>query len=347
MRPRRCSATVLGLLLLAPALVSCGGGGGGVEVGDVVPAREDAQFADQGVESTVALPIGRLEVTTGAAVREISASDTRQLERLEAPDGSVFVPMTWQYDAATFGELSAYLDTDASPVIDLVADGASYRLPAPEASGEGAESFYVLVSGKGDDPQLKVDFDGVAQQVDLSSGEVEPGRAADLYDLAKPKAKRFPCEPDVAYGRTTLRPPEFTCGVTRPVRLPYAGDAWAEDGHSWLVVTVRTTLGRWNEIADDLKSGAVYYAASVESSYRLGSTEASEVLQDEANTTCPDPAANASCTAEFHVVFDVAGKAPKALTIEQDYGLLLATAFGGGEHEDSLDLSVTAKARLK
>lgn len=346
MRPRRRSTTVLGLLLLAPALASCGGGSG-VEVGDVVPAREDAQFAGKGVESTVALPIGRLEVTTGAAVTEVAAADTRQLEKLEAPDGSVFVPVTWQYDAATFGALSAYLDTDATPVIDLVADGASYRLPAPEASGEGAESFYVLVSGKGDDPRLEVDFDGVAQQMDLASGEVEPGRAASLYDLAKPKVKRFPCEPDVAYGRTTLRPPEFTCGVTRPVRLPYAGDAWAEDGHSWLVVTVRTTLGRWNEISDDLKSGAVYYAASVESSYRLGSTEATQVIQDEANTTCPDPASNASCTAEFHVVFDVEDKAPKALTIEQDYSLLLATVYGGGEHEAALDLTVTAKATLK
>lgn len=343
---RRRSATALGLLLLAPVLAACGGESG-VEVGDVVPARDDAQFQGSGVESVVALPVGRLEVTTGAPVTEISADDTRQLEKLQAPEGSAFVPITWQYDAATFGALSAYLVTDTSPVIDLVVDGASYRLPAPEQSGEGSESFYVLVSGKGSEPRLDVDFDGVTQQVDLSSGDVESGQAAPLYDVTKPRSKRFPCAPDVEFGRTTLRPPDFTCTVTRPLDLPYAGDAWAADGHTWRVVTVRTTLGRWSEVSADLKSGAVYYADKVESTYRLGDTEASQVIQDPDNTTCPDPTNSGSCTTEFHVVFDVDGKAPKALSIEQDFDLLLATVYGGGEAEDTLDLTVSAQAKLK
>jgi len=343
---RRWSAPALGLLLLAPALSACGDGGG-VEVGDVVPARQDAQFAGKGVESVVALPIGRLEVTTGEPVTEISAKDTRQLERIQAPEGSAFVPITWQYDAATFGALSAYIDTDTSPVIDLVADGASYRLPAPEQDGEGSESFYVLVSGSGAQPRLDVDFDGVTQTVDLAAGEVDAGRAEALYDITRPRTKRFPCEPDVAFSRTTLRPPEFSCTTTRPMRLPYAGSAWADEGRSWLVVTVRTTLGRWSELAGDLKSGAVYYADQVESTYRLGKTEATQVIQDRANTTCPDPANNGGCTSEFHVVFDVGDRPSRALSIEQDYHLLLATVFGGGEADEALDVTVTATARLR
>ncbi|GAA1503481.1 hypothetical protein [Nocardioides humi] len=349
-RPRRIApalGSTLILLLLAPALASCGDGGSGVEVGDVVPARQDAQFSGKGVESVVALPIGRLEVTVGESVTEIEARDTRQLEQLEAPEGSAFVPITWQYDAATFGALSAYLDTQAKPVVDLVADGASYRLPAPEQTGEGAESFYVLVRGKGRSPQLTVAFDGVSQQVDLASGDVEAGAAASLYDIAKPRTKRYPCAPEVDFGRPTVRPPEFSCSVTRPMRLPYAGDAWAEEGRSWLVVTVRTTLGRWNELAEDLKSGAIYYADKVESTYRLGKTEAARVIRDNANTVCPDPANSGGCTSEFHVVFDVAEKASRTLTIDQDYELLLASTYGGAEAKATLDLGVTAEARLR
>lgn len=345
MRLRRCSATVLGLLLLAPALAACGGEGG-VAVGDVVPAREDAQFTGEGVETVVALPVGRLEVTTGQPVTQVSAKDTRQLEKLEAPEGSTFVPITWRYDAATFGALAAYLDTDTSPVIDLVADGASYRLPAPEASGEGAESFYVLVSGKGAQPRLDVDFDGVTQQADLSSGEVDAGRAKPLYDLAKPKTKQFPCEPAVSYSRATRRTPKFSCSTSRPFRLPYAGSAWADEGKSWLVVSVRTSLGLWNEVADDLKSGAIYYGEAVDGTFRLGDTEATAVVKDPENTSCPDRTDQGTCTVQFNVVFEAGKTYPRKLTVDEQYGLRLAQVWGGGQGEDTLDLGLTATAKL-
>ncbi len=344
---RRSSTAVLGLLLLAPGLAACGGEAGGIEVGDVVPAANDAQFAGQGVESVVALPVGRLEVTAGKPVTEISAADTRDVTKVQAPEGSAFVPITWQYDAATFGALAGYLSTDTGPVVDLVADGASYRIPAPELTGEGSSSFYVLVSGNGADPEMDVDFDGVTQRVDLSNGEVEEGRAAPLYDITKPRAKRFPCSPDVAFDRTTVRPPDFSCTVTRPLDLPYAGDAWAADGHTWRVVTVRTKLGRWTEVSDDLTSGAIYYADTVRGSYRLGDTEAAHVIRNPANTACPDVADNGSCTTEFQVVFDVEGKPSRALSIEQHFPLRLATVYGDAKAEDSLDVTVTTSARLK
>jgi len=346
MRLRRSSATLLGLLLLGSTLSACSEETGGIEVGDVVPARQDAQFEGEGVESVVALPIGQLEVTAGAPVTEVSAKDTRQLEKLQAPEGSVFVPITWQYDAATFGALAAYISTEATPAIDLVADGASYRLPAPEQTGEGAESFYVLVQGDGDEPRLEVDFDGVTQQVDLTSGEVEAGRAEALYDLPKPRTKRLPCAGDTSYSRAAVRAARFACSTTRPFRLPYAGTGWAEDGGTWLVVTVRTTLGLWNEVAQDLKSGAVYYADGITGTFRLGDTEAAAVIKDPRNTACPDRTDQGSCTGEFHVVFAAKRKHPRTLTIEHDYSLRLASAWGGKQAEEVLDLSVTAHARL-
>ncbi|NHA01475.1 hypothetical protein G5V59_21215 [Nocardioides sp. W3-2-3] len=81
-------------------------------------------------------------------------------------------------------------------MIDLVADKASYRLPAPEATGEGAESFYTLVSGDGEDAALSVDFDGVKQTVVLATGKRTEGKAAPLYRLKPRKDRTASCTTD-------------------------------------------------------------------------------------------------------------------------------------------------------
>lgn len=343
---RRCAVAVVGLLALAPALVACGGDTG-VQAGDVVPARDDAQFAGTGNESVLALPIGRLEITLGEPTTKLSADDTRQIEALDAPDGGTFIPLTWQYDASSFGRYAAFIDTQASPVVDLVADGARYRIPPPDDSGKGSTSFYVVVAGPGKEPRLDVDFDGVTQSVDLTTGDRDAGAAEALYDLPSPKTKRTDCTGTIEYGRKLVGASSFTCAVTRPVRLPYAGDAWAEDGQSWLAVTVRTTLGRWNEVAKDLKSGGVYYATGVAGSFRLGDIEATQAYQDNEQTTCPSTTSG-SCTTEFHVIFAVGEKAPKKLTVEQDYTLLLTSAWGTGtDGEQNLDLPVTTTTTLR
>ncbi|XBB65581.1 hypothetical protein ABFU82_15845 [Nocardioides sp. WV_118_6] len=346
MLPRRCAVAVAGLLALAPALVACGGDTG-VAVGDVVPARDDAQFSGAGNESVVALPIGSLEITLGKPTDKLSADDTRQAEAIDAPDGGTFVPITWQYDASSFGRYADFIDTEATPDVDLIADGATYRIPPPDDSGTGSTSFYVVVGGPGKDPSLKIDFDGVTQTVDLTTGDRDAGAAEALYDLPSPRTKRTDCTGAIEYGRKLVGSSTFTCSVTRPVRLPYAGDAWAEDGQGWLAVTVRTTLGRWNEVAKDLKSGGVYYATGVVGSFRLGDIEAAQAYQDNGETTCPSTTSG-SCTTEFHVIFPVGDKAPKKLRVEQDYTLLLTSAWGTGtDTEQNLDLPVTATTTLK
>ena len=342
----RCAVAVAGLLALAPALVACGADDG-VAAGDVVPARDTAQFAGTGSESMVALPIGRLEITLGKPTTKLAADDTRQREALEAPAGGTFIPLTWQYDAASFGRYAQYIDTDASPVIDLVADGASYRIPPPDDTGEGSSSFYVVVAGPGKDPGLKIDFDGVTQTVDLTTGERDEGAAAGLYRLGAPKSARSDCTGAIEYGRKLAGDSTYSCSVTRPVRLPYAGDGWADDGESWLAVTVRTSLGRWNEVARDLKSGGVYYATGVEAGFRLGDIEAAHVYRDLTRATCPNTT-RGTCSSEVHVIFPVGRKAPKKLTVDQDYTLLLTSSWGdGADGEQNLDLPVSTTTVLK
>lgn len=346
MLPRRRSATALGLLLLAPTLAACGDDPAAVAAGDVVPARHEAGIAASGAETTIALPIGDLLVTVGKPVREISADDTRQLERLTASDGEVFVPVSWQYDTTSLGTYARYLETTSTPVVDLVVDGASYRIPPPETATEGPESFFVTVSGNGDDPELKVDFDGVTQTADLSSGEVDAGAAAPLYDLEAAPAEPLPCGGTARPSRAvTVSELAFTCTMTPPVLLPYAGDAWAEDGRTWLALTVETAFGRWDEAAADLSAGAIYYPGTVDGAFTLGGSKAVQVIRDAGRGTCPD-IANQNCSAVFHVLFDVGEDAPRNLVIKQRYELGRTSTWGTIDAPEQLELTVTDRTRL-
>ncbi|WGX97622.1 hypothetical protein [Nocardioides sp. L-11A] len=346
MLPRRRSASVLGLLLLAPALAACGGDPAGIAAGDVVPARHDAGIAESGSETTIALPIGNLLVTVGKAVREISADDTRQLEKLSAADGEVFMPVSWQYDTTSLGTYARYLETTSTPVVDLIVDGASYRIPPPEVSTEGPESFFVAVRGSGDGPELKVDFDGVVQTADLTTGDVDSGAAAPLYDLAPATGEAVPCGGAVRPSRAvTVSELSFTCTMTPPVRLPYAGDAWAADGRTWLATTVETAFGRWDEAAADLSAGAIYYAGTVDGVFTLGGSKAVQVIRDAGRGTCPD-IANQNCSAVFHVLFDVGEDAPRNLVIKQRYELGRTSTWGTIDAPEQIKLTVTDRTRL-
>lgn len=348
MRLCRSAAACSGLLLLLPALAACGDDEAGIAVGDLVDARQDDQFVEGGTASTVALPIGRLEISAGKPTTTLTAEDTRQLEAVDAPAGSTFVPITWQYDAGTFGDYTDYLDTDAKPVIDLVADKATYRLPAPKATGEGAESFYALVAGDAEDASLSVDFDGVTQTVDLATGDRVEGAATPLYKLKPRKDRTASCTTDSKFKLSIARSrlPDYACNVTRAARIPYAGGAWAEKGKTWLVVTLSTTLRRYDLLSEDLRSGAIYVATSAETSFRLGKVKPTKVLEDKELTACPDEE-QGGCTKVFHLVFAVDGGSSSTLRMDQTYDLALSSVWGGGEGRDSLELTNKATIKLR
>lgn len=345
MRLRRCAAGAIGLLALLPLVTACGEDEGGVAIGDVVPARQDSQFSE-GDRSWLNLPVGRLEVFLGEPTDRLEADDTRQLEAVDAPDGGSFVPLTWQYDAATFGRNAQYLGEEVTPRVDLKVDGASYRLPAPDQTGEGASSFYVLVSGNTDTPSLEIDFDGATQTLDLATGERDEGAASALYDLKPTARKTRSCtEQAVFKPASPRRLPSFRCSITAPVLLPYAGGEWAPEGTSWLAVTVTTSLLRYDQIGADLRSGATYYAAGADTTFRRGGQEPALVLEDRGRTECPD--ANAGCTTSHHVIFESKGAKSDRLVTTQKLKLALASTMGGADSPDDQVVTATISSRLR
>ncbi|MFD0807118.1 hypothetical protein ACFQ0K_13565 [Nocardioides caeni] len=332
------------LLALSPALAACGGEEE-ASVGDVISARKDDQFAE-GRTGRLTLPTGRLEVTVGEPATSLAANDTRELEPIEAPDGASFVPITWQYDAGTFGDYADYTENDEEPVFDLVADGANYRLPPPNPTGVGSESFYVVVNGAGESPSLNVDFDGVTQTLDLTTGQRDPGLAKPLYKLKSRNDRTQSCASDVTFGKDPVGAPSFACTTTRTARIPYAGGAWAEDGHSWLVVSVTTAFRRWDVFAKDGKSGAIYAATGVESTFRLGDIKPTQVIEDRLGSSCPD--ATRGCLMTYHLIFDVEGsKVPKRLKVDQDYEFTLLQVWGGGDGKQTITVPLKVDTLLR
>ena len=340
MRLRRLAAAAAGLLVLAPALAACGDDAAAIEVGDVIPARDDAQFVE-GTASALELPLGRLEVFMGTPTKTLDIADTRQREATDAPEGATFVPITWRYQAGSYGRLRNYLGEEQTPTVELVSDKARYRLPAPRSTGEGSDSFYVPVSGSGKSPQLSVDYDGVTQTIDLASGERDEGRAAALYGLKVPK-KRDDCATDADFHTTEGRV-DFTCTVTRPARLPYANGQWATKGHHFLATTIDTTVQRVDLLNAELRAGGIYLAAKVASSFRFGDAKA--VMAAEDGASCTNQAGK-GCRARYHVVFDVTGKAARRLTVDQTYELTLVSQYGDFGGKKKMKLKVTAGRRL-
>lgn len=330
---RRVAAAAVGLLVVAPVLVACGDTTD-LEIGDRVAAQEDAAFVTDGQQWSLTLPVGRLLVTLGEPTTSLAAEDTRELEAVEAPEGSVFLPISWRLGT---GAVSDYVETDDLPVVDVVSDGANYRVRAPLDASDGVEAFYLLVAGTGEEPRLEVEFDGVTQTLDLLTGERDPGAAEQLYGLRNDKKKPRSCTADAAFGLPVVRPTEFSCTITRARRVPYAGDAWAAPGHDWLVLTVVTSMVRYDALADDFKSGALYVPVSVRTSFTLGDLEPTTVIEGS-GSLCPDVS---GCRAEYHLVFDVSADAPASLTAAQTYRLAVGTAWGTGKNKSRLKLPVT------
>lgn len=341
---RRTAATTLGLLLLLPALSACGDDASAVEVGDLVVAREDSQFTD-GTPSSLVLPIGRLEIFLGEPSEKLAATETRQLEAVAAPAGSTFVPITWQYDAATFGDHAAYVGRATTPKVELVSDEAGYQLPPPEATGEGGESFYVLVSGSAKELELSVTYDGVEQSVDLATGERKADDGAPIDELPPVSTKTRNCERGADF-HGTKGFPDYSCRATRPIRLPYAAGAWAEPGRTFLALTVTTSVKRFDITGILPGSGAVYLPASVRSTFELDDAKPVAVLEDTSDT-CPD-LTKGGCTGRYAVVFDVPDdKSRFAMSLDQTFALVLGSRWGGFEQADEMDLDVSIDLALK
>lgn len=333
------------LLALAPSLAGCGDDTATVAAGDVIKARQDDQF-DAGRRSSVTLPMGELLIRSAEPVDSVAAEDTRSREPVDPPSGMVLVPITWQWDPWSSDRLDGIVATSDTPLVDLVTDGEHYRLPPPDRSAEGGDSFYVVVDGAAEDRRLELEFDGVTQSVDLTDGEVDEGEAAGLYEIDQDALKKSSCDEDLAWFSAPIVSAEFTCGLVGPVLTPYAGGEWAPDGSQWLAVTLSTRI-RIYGVTNLIGGGAQYRATQVRVTPEIDGEEPAFVLSTEDGAdVCPDPLTS-RCGWSKHLIFEVPDDDGEQgpLDVKVSYKLRLINAFGGFPAERKI--RATAKEELK
>ncbi len=192
------------------------------------------------------LPTGRIDLTVGKPVDEVTADQADDGEKHAAPDGGAFVPVTWEHDP--FGEGAVPVNVmgadpqEADVVLrsgDTTADlGSPYQLAGDQGTTDtGVGTMYVAVDGDGKSPTFEVTYDGLTQTVDPATGDRDAGAAEPLY--AEPTMGiEAPCTSE-GFTSGPVQP-DISCLVNAPQRTPYLpGQGWAEDGHTWLLVERR------------------------------------------------------------------------------------------------------------
>ncbi len=184
---RLVTLLVSGLLAVA-GLTACGDQGAGAAGGDVVEGHLSDKVT--GDSSYVLLPTGRIDLTVGKPVDEVTADQAGDGEKHTAPDGGAFVPVTWEHDP--FGEGAVPVNVmgadpqEADVVLrsgDTTADlGSPYQLAGDQGTTDtGVGTMYVAVDGDGKSPTFEVTYDGLTQTVDPATGDRDAGAAEPLY----------------------------------------------------------------------------------------------------------------------------------------------------------------------
>jgi len=343
MRARAVIGSIL--VVLSALLAACGEEQGGPTAGDIIKARVDNQFQKGGSESSVTLPTGRLLIHAAKPVDSASGDDTRTRESVDAPSGSVLVPISWQYDAWSKGRLDGIVDTADTPIVDLVSDEEHYRLPPPELADKGGESFYVVVDGDAKDRSLEIDFDGVTQTVNLTTGKTDKGDAAALYDIDDSALKKRPCDNESWFDSQTVAA-EFTCGLTGPILTPYAAGEWAPQGSMWLAVTVQTEMRVYGE-TNGQGGGARYVARDVKVKSEIDGTKPAFELTTDEGDACPVPQAVA-CGWSKHLIFEVPADDTEQgpLDLEVGYKMRIAVAWGGYDPPSRISIDAAESFKL-
>jgi hypothetical protein len=240
-------AGLLTVLLLGVGLTACGNQGAGASDGDVVEGHLSDKVT--GDSSYVLLPTGRIDLTVGAPVDEVTADQAGDGEKHQAPDGGAFVPVTWDHDPFGAGAVPVEVmgadpqEADVTLVSgDTEADlGAPYQLAGDQGTTDtGVGTMYVAVDGDGQAPTFEVSYDGLTQTLDPATGDRDAGAAAPLYAEATAGIEAPCTQEGFASGDVT---PEISCLVNAPQRTPYLpGHGWADDGHVWLLVGVDISL---------------------------------------------------------------------------------------------------------
>jgi len=346
MGPMRAPVTLGSILVvLAALLAACGSEKATLETGDIVRARFDDQFTD-GSDADVTIPTGRLLIYAARPTDTAGADETRNREAVEAPAGTVLVPITWQYDTWASDRLDGIMEATETPIIELVSGGEKYRLPPPEREVEGGESFYVVVDGDAEDRSLEIDFGGVTQTVDLTDGSRDEGQAAGLYDLDDTRLKKKTCDQELPWFDTRTVGAEFTCDLVGPVLTPYAAGQWAPDGSLWLALTLQARMRVYAE-TNLFGGGARYLATSVKVKPEIDDEGPAFSLSTNNETDICPLTAQATCGWSRHLIFEVPEDDGEQgpLDVKVSYQLVLSNSWNG--YDAPRRQKVSAKEELK
>jgi hypothetical protein len=201
-------------------------------------------------EAEVQLPIGTVRLSSGAPLDEIAARRVGEdgEGQLQAADDASVVAVSWSFEpSVSYDDLLSY---PTSFSLALSAGGERVELgdkdvDLHEAADSGVlpgESLVAVVAGSGDDVAVAVTYEDEEQRADMTSGEVDAGRARALYpDGPMTWGAREPCDArrtdearSIDAGASSIY-----CRIGPLTRTPYLPDlGWAEEDRVWSVVDV-------------------------------------------------------------------------------------------------------------
>lgn len=237
---RRPSGLALAIALAATGVAGCSSGTE-ITVGDV-EATNAASGPVDGHRVSVVVPTGRLDVVVAEPRAEVGDQEA-------ADDGRLVRLTTTFRDAEVRGDVWAFAAREgmAEPVtLALEVDGDRYNVGVvrrgSDADADLAPDDAVVAvpdDTDADEIRLIVGYDGLEQSVSADDGSREPGVADALYE----QAERGPSTSCANGSFRPALPAEGRCRVGEARRVPYLPQlGWAEEGRSWLVVSLGTEV---------------------------------------------------------------------------------------------------------
>lgn len=333
-RPSRhiCVVTLLATVL---SLAACGSDPENpeAEFGEFVSAKSGVD-TEGAPKAYLMLPSGRLDVRAGAPVDRLPEDATTERRARTAPEGGVFVPLTWTYSTASMAKLEPVFGQPLPVEMTLITDGEDYPLASPtqERDGIAADAYYVAVEGTGEDLTLEVEYAGETQTLDLVTGETDKGRAAGLYGLNpadySEKLRNCPTADWIDFG--PLVQITFACSRSDVVVAPFVDGEWAPKGKTYAMIGLTSTLSAY-AVYDTTGSGATYAVIGSKEKSELDGKRPTRVISEKGET---------GFAAGF-LVFTLDGKLPSYLTFHRTYQLQRSAILGkiDAPFERTLDIS--------
>ncbi|MFC5730957.1 MULTISPECIES: hypothetical protein [Nocardioides] len=211
----------------------------------VVPAAGTVDL--DGTETEVVLPSGQLTFTVTEPRESVPAEDAEDDADHDAPEGSAYIGLGWQHTgpAPAFGPV-LHGTTPQSAEVRLRAGEEGRDVFTVDTQSTSGESAWVLVPVGDQSAVLEIEYDGLVQELDLATGEVDAGVAQGLYDV---RTATVDCpdqrgEPGAALSYT------IACRTSPATVTPYVADlGWSAEGASWLVfdLTLQPSTFLWKD----------------------------------------------------------------------------------------------------